>query len=74
MKDDQSENRSTSNMREITNNVIGGFLYDQASGNAASTAATLFLLYLVYTELCHVEALLSELKTGQFSAQPSDPP
>lgn len=74
MKDDQLENRSASNMREITNNVIGGFLYDQASGNAASTKATLFLLYLVYTELCHVEALLSELKTGQFSDPPSDPP
>ena len=53
---ENKEKTAAYNMREITNNVIGDFLYDHASGNAGT------LLYLNHVELVHIHRKLENLE------------
>lgn len=63
MSETTDEERTAAyNMREITNNVIGDFLYDHASGNASATALTASLMWLCFAELVHIQNSLQEIK------------
>lgn len=61
------------NMQEITNNVIGNFLYDQAFGNAGTLSLVVSLLYFNQIELIHIlrklEALEEKVTLLQDSAE-----
>lgn len=50
------------NMQEITNNVIGNFLYDQAFGNAGTLSLVVSLLYFNQIELIHILRKLEALE------------
>lgn len=59
---ENKEKTAAYNMREITNNVIGDFLYDQASGNAGTLSLIASLLYLNHVELVHIHRKLEKLE------------
>ena len=62
MNTENEEKTEAYNMREITNNVIGDFLYDQASGNAGTLSLIASLLYLNHVELVHIHRKLENLE------------
>lgn len=49
-------------MQEITNNIIGNFLYEQAFGNAGTLSLIASLLYLNHVELVHIHRKLENLE------------
>lgn len=59
---ENKEKTSTDNMQEITNNIIGNFLYEQASGNAGTLSLIASLLYLNHVELVHIHRKLENLE------------
>lgn len=59
---ENKEKTSTDNMQEITNNIIGNFLYEQASGNAGTLSLIASLLYLSHIELVHIHRKLENLE------------
>lgn len=59
---ENKEKTSTDNMQEITNNIIGNFLYEQAFGNAGTLSLIASLLYLNHVELVHIHRKLENLE------------
>lgn len=59
---ENKEKTSTDNMQEITNNIIGNFLYEQAFGNAGTLPIIASLLYLNHVELVHIHRKLENLE------------
>ena len=59
---ENKEKTSTDNMQEITNNIIGNFLYEQAFGNAGTLSLIASLLYLNHIELVHIHRKLENLE------------
>lgn len=59
---ENKEKTSTDNMQEITNNIIGNFLYEQASGNAGTLSLIASLLYLNHVELVHIHGKIENLE------------
>lgn len=62
MNTENEEKTAAYNMREITNNVIGDFLYDHASGNAGTLSLIASLLYLNHVELVHIHGKIENLE------------
>lgn len=56
MKTDEDSRSLPYNAREITNNVIGDFLYDQVSGNSGTLHLLLFLIKMQSIEIASLQA------------------
>lgn len=59
---ENKEKTATDNMQEITNNIIGNFLYEQVSGNAGTLSLIASLLYLNHVELVHIHGKIENLE------------